>query len=195
MYSVPSPTIIASETSVKILIGRWDKEMWGAWFRLVLESAQNDCLWLGLLKSNASQLSCSCSRLSKTSIRASNHLLKWRLFMVIWCLSWWALFWDIPCFYDPLLTAWRLRIPLRPLMRCTNCSKVLIPLKPRGLIGPANARNQSQQWARWFPCQQVAAFISASHPWRWSFLFLIATPTPRLHTRNSIFPFLCLPFV
>lgn len=48
-------------------------------------------------------------------------------------------------FYDVLLPVWCLWIPLRPLMRCANSSKVLIPLKPLGLIQPTNAKNQSEQ--------------------------------------------------
>lgn len=70
----------------KILIGRWDKEMWGAGSRLVLRFCSE---WrvttspLGFIwVSNASRLSCSCSCLSKTGLRASNHPLKWKLFMV-----------------------------------------------------------------------------------------------------------------
>lgn len=37
MYKVPSLTIISSETPVKILIGRWDRKMCGAGFRLALD--------------------------------------------------------------------------------------------------------------------------------------------------------------
>lgn len=52
---------------------------------------------------------------------------------------------------------------LEPLMVYTNCSKVLNPPNPVGLIAPINAENRSQQCHCLFPCQQSATSITASH--------------------------------
>lgn len=143
-YKVPSLPVIFSQTSVEILMGRWDKQV----------DSVPDLLnkwWLpqgsGLSAWQILQLPSSCFFFllfaSELIIRIVSELMDsgggryWKCSTYRW-------FWA----------------SLEPLMVETNCSKVLNPPKLVRLIAPINAGNRSQQCYCLFPSPTVGCILS-----------------------------------